>query len=462
MPILYIAVIMGKYFAQKLQMHFLSREFYGLLLTARQCEERFRAGRSDTLDGDCSLPIAVMPKSPGEQPMRSLNLAIALGLVTSLAPSLSAQTTATINVTTSPITVSATSTGYFAVLYENSSTPSATFVVTPAQFNGTQMAPVNVSVGAAYVFTRPLGSPFAPGDVLGSVAFPPPQLGPYTLVLVQYANPPNAPLVSAVKCATGMSVSQINPDGTTVCSSASPLSQWNPALNAVTFVAPAGTQSAPVWFSSADPYAQARHAGTEFVENPDGQFEIATLTDGFIAALLNLDTDGHIALYGANGGGIATDQMGNTCLANANGGCWNVVFANNGPLINYRGVATKGGDGLPIILFGGASYQSGNFGPFTMYTTPAAGYTATSLFRVSGYIVATSAAPGATLEARINYTDASGANSQDTGLPIPFGNVGAKLPFSFILQSTPSQQINLSVITTNTPVYLITGTIEAL
>jgi hypothetical protein len=97
-----------------------------------------------------------------------------------------------------------------------------------------------------------------------------------------------------------------------------------------------------------------------------------------------------------------------------------------------------------------------------MYTTPATAYTSTNLFRVSGYIVATSASPGATLQARIDYSDASGPNSQDTGVAIPFGTIGSKLPFSFILQSTPSQQINLSVITTNTPVYLLSGTIEAL
>jgi hypothetical protein len=394
--------------------------------------------------------------------MKLLISAVLLCIAATIAQSALAQTTATIEVTVSPITVSATSTGYFAVLYENSSTPSATFVVTPAQFNGTQPATVNVSAGAAYVFTRPAGLPFRPGDTLGSVVFPPPQLGPYTFVLVQYPNPPNAPLVSAVKCSTGQSITQINPDGTTVCSSASPLSQWNPTLNAVTFTAPAGTWSAPVWFGSADPYAQQHHAGTEFTENTDGQFEIVTLSEGLVTALLNLDTDGHIDLYGSNGGGIATDKSGNTCLASANGSCWNLVFANNGPLVNYRGVATKGGDGLPIILFGGASYQSGDFGPYTMYTTPAAGYTSTSLFRVSGYIVATSAAPGATLQARITYTDASGANSQDTGTPIPFGAIGSKLPFSFILQSTPAQQINLSVVTTNTPVYLLSGTIEAL
>ncbi len=394
--------------------------------------------------------------------MRRFVFAYLLFALAIAAPSSIAQTTTTIDVTSSPITITAASTGYFAVLYENSATPSATFVVTPAQFNGAQGPTVDVSVGAAYVFTRPVGSPFRAGDVLGSVTFPPPQAGPYSFVLVQYSNAPNAPFVSAVKCPTGQSVNQINPDGTTVCSPLDPIMQWNSALNAVTFVAPAGVQAPVAWYGSADPYAQEHRAGTEFVENTDGQFLIITEQDGFATATLNLDTDGHIDLFGSNGGGISTNAAGNTCLASANGGCWNVVFANNGPLVNYQGVATNGGDGLPIILFGGSSYQSGNFGPFTMYTTPATGYTATGMFRLTGYIVATTAAPGATLQARIDYTDASGPNSQDTGTPIPFATVGAKLPFSFILQSTPSRPINISVITTNTPIYLISGIIEAL
>lgn len=392
--------------------------------------------------------------------MRSFVLAIVLGLVTLLVPSLPAQTTAIISVTNTSTGVRATSSGYFAVLYEESSMPTAIYTVEPFQSNGTQPSAVSVSVGAAFVFSRPAGVPFQAGDLLGWVASTAP--GPYTFVLVQYQNPPNAPLASAVKCPTGQSVSQINPDGTTICASTSPVLQWNESLNAVTFTAPSGTWSAPVWFTNASPEAQRIHAGTAFLENTDGQFEIATLTNGNVQALLNLDTDGHIDLYGSNGGGISTDASGNTCLAGNNGSCWNLAFAADGPLVHYQGVATKAGDGLPVILYGGSSSQSGNLAPFTLYTTPASGYTSTGLFRISGYVVETSAAAGATLQVRIDYTDGSGANSQDTGTPLSFSNVGAKLPFSFLLQSVPSKPINISVITANTPVYTIWGTIEAL
>lgn len=423
--------------------------------------------------GDSKDRVAWAPRTSKDSPgrktsrkgkMKPIFLAVAVILLALVAPGALAQTTATITVTNSSTVVRATTSGYFAVLYEQAAIPTAAFNVTTPQNNGTDTT-VSVSVGAAYVFSRPTGSPFQTGDLLGWVASASP--GPYNFVLVQYANAPNAPMVSAVKCPTGQSVSQINPDGTTACSpeatgAQSSVMQWNATLNAMVFTAPSGTWSAPVWFTNGSPQAQQSNAGTEMVENTDGQFEIATLANGQLQSLLNLDTDGHVDLYGANGGGISTDHSGNTCLASANGSCWNMVIANNGPLINYEGVATRGGNGLPIILFGGQSPETGNFGPYTLYTTPASGYTANGLFHMSGYIVATAAAPGATLQVRINYTDASGANSQDTGLPIPFGVVGAKLPYSFILQSAPSSSITISIITTNNPTYVTTGTFEAL
>lgn len=395
--------------------------------------------------------------------MRSFFLAVGVALLLLGAPRLTAQTVSTLTVTDSTAPVRATASGYFALLYEQSPNPSAPFAVTAFQSNGTQTT-LNVSVGAAYVFSRPTGSPFQTGDLLGWVNSTNP--GPYTFVLVQYPNAPNAPLVSAVKCPTGQSVNQINPDGSAVCLAEAPsgqssIMQWNSALNAVTFTAPP-TWSAPVWFTSSGPEAQQNHAGTQFLENTDGQFEIVTLSNGQTQSVLNLDTDGHVDLYGANGGGISTDSKGNTCLASANGSCWNVVFANNGPLVNYQGVALKSGHGLPVILFGGGANLSGDFGPYTLYTTPSSGYTSTGLFRVSGYVVETSPAAGATLQVRIDYTDISGQNSQDTGAPLSFSTKGAKLPFSFILQAVPGTPINLTLSTTNAPFYTINVDVEVL
>jgi len=395
--------------------------------------------------------------------MRFSFLAVAATLLLFGAPRLTAQTISTFSVTNSTTPVRATVAGYFAVLYEQALTPSTSFAVTAIQANGTQTT-LNVSVGAAYVFPRPIGLPFQAGELLGWVNSTTP--GPYTFVLVQYANAPNAPLVSAVKCPTGESVNQINPDGSTICLPETPagqssIMQWNSALNAVTFTAPP-RWSAPVWFSSSGAVAQQNQAGTEFLENTDGQFEIVTRSNGQTQSLLNLDTDGHIALYGANGGGISTDHAGNTCLASADGSCWNVVFANNGPLVNYQGVALRSGHGMPVILFGDGANLSGDFGPYTLYTTPTSGYTSTGLFRVSGYVVETSPATSATLQVRIDYTDISGPNSQDTGAPLSFSTKGTKLPFNFILQAVPGTPINLTVNTTNAPAYTINVDLEAL
>src|SRR5262249_32021421 len=156
------------------------------------------------------------------------------------------------------------------------------------------------------------------------------------------------------------------------------------------------------------------------------------------------------------------DRAGNTCLASANGGCWNVVFANNGPLVNYQGVALKSGHGMPVILFGDGAHLSGDFGPYPLFPTPSNGIHSTGLFPVIGSVGGTSPAPSATLQVRIDYRDISGPNSQDTGAPLSFSAKGAKLPFSFILQAVPGTPINLSVGTTNTPAYTINVDLETL
>src|SRR5215831_7713539 len=141
--------------------------------------------------------------------MRFFFLAVAATLLLFGAPRLAAQTTSTFSITNSTAPVRATAAGYFAVLYEQATTPAAVFAVTALQLNGTQTT-VNVSMGAAYVFSRPTGLPFQSGELLGWVNSTTP--GPFTFVLVQYANAPSAPLVSAVKCPSGQSVNQINPD----------------------------------------------------------------------------------------------------------------------------------------------------------------------------------------------------------------------------------------------------------
>jgi hypothetical protein len=99
---------------------------------------------------------------------------------------------------------------------------------------------------------------------------------------------------------------------------------------------------------------------------------------------------------------------------------------------------------------------TGNYGPVTLLT-PAA----TGLFRVSGYAEADAAVVLATLQVVINYTDDTGANSQNSGAAIPFALTGANLSFSFILRSTATA-ITYSTVTTNSPKYKIFARVEAL
>ena len=391
--------------------------------------------------------------------MKYLSLAVLMLWAMVGIPRASSQTVETITVTNQPVPVKATSTGYFAMLYEQAQVPSAAFEVTPLNANGSELPIVDVAVGAAYVFSRKGQTAFSPGDTLGYVQAT--TAGPFTFVLAQYPNAPNAPQVTAVRCPLGQYVGEINPDGSTSCTNESPVTTWNPYENAVVFTAP-GTWSAPVIFTNSNPLAQSVSAATEFLENTDGQFEIATFSNGQQKSLLNLDTDGHVALFGDSGGGISTDLKGNTCLAANNGACTNVVFSEDGPLSNYRGVAIKAGDGMTVILYGGTGPFTGNFGPYTLYTTPESGYTSTGLFRVSGYLVETSVAPAATMQVAINYVDASGPNEQDSGAPISFATVGAKLPFSYVLQSAPSQAVTIMVNTANSPSYTLYVVMEAL
>src|SRR5215470_14557466 len=98
--------------------------------------------------------------------MRFFFLAVAATLLVFGAPRLVAQTISTFSVTNSSAPVRATTVGYFAVLYEQAPTPAAAFAVTAFQPNGTQTT-LNVSVGAAYVFSRPIGFPFQAGELLG-------------------------------------------------------------------------------------------------------------------------------------------------------------------------------------------------------------------------------------------------------------------------------------------------------
>jgi hypothetical protein len=99
---------------------------------------------------------------------------------------------------------------------------------------------------------------------------------------------------------------------------------------------------------------------------------------------------------------------------------------------------------------------TGNYGPVTLFTPGASG-----LFRVSGYVVADAAVSLATLQVVINYTDDTGANTQNSGAAISFAVNGADLSFSFTIRSTAAA-ITYSTTTVNSPKYIIFARVEAL
>jgi len=102
----------------------------------------------------------------------------------------SAQVSVAVQVTSTPAQIRATAAGVAAYFYENSTSPSAAYSVTPFA-SGTLTVPINLGVGRVFIFTRPATSPFRPGDLLGTAQAT--TQGPFDFVLVQYAVAPPAP-----------------------------------------------------------------------------------------------------------------------------------------------------------------------------------------------------------------------------------------------------------------------------
>ena len=211
---------------------------------------------------------------------------------------------------------------------------------------------------------------------------------------------------------------------------------------------------------------------TEFTVNTDGQFEIQQFQLGTVSALLNLDTDGHVILAGSQGGGIATDVVtGETCIPATMSGSpcapqatrWSNGDANHpqGMLSAYRGQALAG-NGQSAILYNADSTLTGSFGPYTIFTTNASGYASSGMYRLSGYLTATSTQAGGSMQFLAGYTDEVRGQMQTNGFPIPFNAPGANLPFSFVFFSEAGKPITISTVTTGGPTYTIHLRLEAL
>lgn len=207
---------------------------------------------------------------------------------------------------------------------------------------------------------------------------------------------------------------------------------------------------------------------TIFPVNTDGQFEIQQYSSGSLAALLNLDTDGHVFLYGNAGGGFATDVFGNTCLAGENlsaSPCSGAEqYNNDGKMTRYWG-QTLAGNGLPFTVATVDVGKTGNYGPTVIFTTNSnsSGPASSGMYRLDVYAVATSGIPGSTIQFQVNYTDADfGSDSQNSGNPVPFASGGTVLSYSFLIHSYSSSAITFLTNTTGSPIYGLHACLRAL
>ena len=186
---------------------------------------------------------------------------------------------------------------------------------------------------------------------------------------------------------------------------------------------------------------------------------------GTVRSFLDLDTNGAVSLYGVSGGGIGTDALlGDTCIpATLTNPCSpNALrIGASGIVTQYRG-QTLSGNGLSAILFFADTPLTGSFGPYTIFTTNASGYASSGMYRLTGYLVETTAAPGATMQFSMQYTDETGPQSQGFSAPVPFAAVGAKIPFEIVFSAAAGTPIGFTNTTTNSPTYGFHLRLEAL
>ncbi len=223
-----------------------------------------------------------------------------------------------------------------------------------------------------------------------------------------------------------------------------------------------GTWHAPLAIHNA---SAPTNSVTEFAVNTDDQFTIQTYSLGRLAAILDLDSNGAAALYGVGGGGIGADaDTGDTCIPaiqTAPCGPNSLRIGASGIMTQYRGQALDG-DGISTILYWADTPLTGSFGPYKIFTTNASGYASSGMYRLTGYIVETTGAPGSTMNFAVQYTDETGAQTQDTGNPIPFAIVGSKLPFQFIFHSELGKTVSYTVSTSSSATYGFHLRLEAL
>lgn len=237
---------------------------------------------------------------------------------------------------------------------------------------------------------------------------------------------------------------------------------YDPKNDWVLFTDRTGTWHAPLAMTNS---AAPSNSVVEFTLNTDDQFVIQTYASDNPESALDVDVDGSASLYGSAGGGVGVDAAtGDTCIPSiriAPCSATSLRVGTNGVVKQYLGQATAG-NGIPTILYYADATLTGSFGPYTIFTTNASGYASSGMYRLTGYMTATAASTGSTMQFVTDYTDESGIQVQNTGLPIPFQSVGNDLPFSFVFYSQAGTPITISMIAAGNPTYTIHLRLEAL
>lgn len=221
---------------------------------------------------------------------------------------------------------------------------------------------------------------------------------------------------------------------------------YDPNNEWILFTDPTGTWHAPLAITNS---AAPANSVVEFTVNTDDQFVIQQYAGGNPQSFLDLDSDGSASLYGSGGGGVGVDgASGDTCIPSTKPNpCSSLALRVNadGVLTQYQGHGTFG-NGLSTILYSADATLAGSFGPYTILTTNASGYGSAGMYRISGYMTATSSAPAATIQFIVMYSDETGPQAETSGNPMPFGGVGEKLPFSMVFYCAPGKPISISLV----------------
>jgi hypothetical protein len=240
---------------------------------------------------------------------------------------------------------------------------------------------------------------------------------------------------------------------------------YDPTNDWVLFTDKTGTWHAPLAITNA---AAPKDSVIELTVNTDDQFVLQAYSGGTPKSFLDVDVNGSASLYGSAGGGVGVDNnTGDTCIPStvpSPCGPTSLHVNPDGMVDQYLGQTTAG-RGISTILYSADATLTGSFGPYTIFTTNTTqGYNGSNgMYRVTGYMTVTGAAPGSSAQFVMNYTDEAIAQYQNTGTPVTFQSVGDKLPFNFEFYSVAGQPITISILTTGgSPTYTFHVRLESL